>query len=450
MTEVLTQNVDLTQLGDFDEGQEEELLSSPLPPYSPSAQRRVPWGRLMPCCSGSGGEAVELLPRPPDGADGREEGGGTSYLGLENLLRSDRFNEVVLGRSQKCDVVAIKPTNTDDGGHDEKERMRQNWAYGMISNRHCRIYCCLDVSGGMDVYIEDCSGNGTSVNRSNLLRRGEKRLLHSGDEICLVNPVTLRKKIRNEATLRQVLQRHAYIFVNVVQQQAPRQLLQPPPQPVVQQDSSPKQPRKKAAVDARATKSRVWPDPSPSKESAAAASAEESPSVARRQTSSDGRRVSPRRRRTAPRRIQEDYDIRETLGSGTVGEVRRAIHRQTGQQRAVKIISLGGRNRAQRFLESQAQLEVEAAILQQLEHPYVVKLVDVYVSQQAVYLVMELLHGGDLFDRIIERGKYSETSSRRVMRRLLAAVHYLHEERNIVHRGKCGGKKSDTVGVYFL
>ena len=133
------------------------------------------------------------------------------------------------------------------------------------------------------------------------------------------------------------------------------------------------------------------------------------------------------------RRVEQEYDIRDVLGSGTCGEVRRAIHRRTGEQWAVKIIPLGGRNRA--FNEASTAFQAEASILQALDHPYVVKLVDVFVSPgQAVYLVMELLHGGDLFDRIIQRGRFTEDSSRRVMRRLLNAMFYLHEIKNVVHR----------------
>lgn len=160
------------------------------------------------------------------------------------------------------------------------------------------------------------------------------------------------------------------------------------------------------------------------------------------------RRISPRRR--PPRRVEEDYDIRDLLGSGTVGEVRRAIHRQTGQECAIKIMTLasgrtfaggGGawgrqnpEDQQRRLQEAQATLRAEAAILQGLEHPYVVKLLDVYVSNTAVYLVMELVQGGDLFDRILAKGRYTEVESRRVMRRLLSAIAYLHLERNIVHR----------------
>ena len=152
------------------------------------------------------------------------------------------------------------------------------------------------------------------------------------------------------------------------------------------------------------------------------------------------------------RTIEQEYDLREEIGSGTCGQVRRAIHRSTGVEVAVKIIALGtklgGRNR--KFgvsMESgggvgvggvsilDPTIRAEASILQALDHPYIVKLLDLFIHPgQAVYLVMELLHGGDLFDRIVQKGRYSEIESRRVTRRMFAAVHYLHQDRDIVHR----------------
>ena len=81
-------------------------------------------------------------------------------------------------------------------------------------------------------------------------------------------------------------------------------------------------------------------------------------------------------------------------------------------------------------------IQEEASILQSLDHPYIIKLIDVFVhpKKKAVYLVMELVQGGDLFDRIIQKERYSQTDSRRAMRRLLAAIPYLHEKRDILHR----------------
>ncbi len=420
--ELMTQN-ELTQLGDDD------MALSPLPPQSPLNPQSIPWGRLIPCSrhllqEGEQRGGIDLLPVGP----GKQESGvavGVSFLGL-NVHSGDVFNEYVLGRSHKCDVIAAKlPQDEETIGKDAAAL--HDWAHAMISNRHCRIYCMLstDNSRGnnkqdMQVYIEDTSGNGTLINNTTLLRRGEKRLLHTGDEISLVNPATLSKKIRSTDMLRDLQRHHSFIFVNVFAQQQHSILdtirqrqsnsMRPP--------SSVKQVRK-GLVDVRALNNhsilgkqhqqRVSKD-----------------SLSPRLSAS--RQASPR-----PRRVEQEYDIRDVLGSGTCGEVRRAIHRRTGEQRAVKIIPLGGRNRA--FYEASTAFQAEASILQALDHPYVVKLVDVFVSPgHAVYLVMELLHGGDLFDRIIQRGRFTEDSSRRVMRRLLNAMFYLHEIKNVVHR----------------
>ena len=53
---------------------------------------------------------------------------------------------------------------------------------------------------------------------------------------------------------------------------------------------------------------------------------------------------------------------------------------------------------------------------------------------KAIYLVMELIRGGDLFDRIVEKERYTEVQARRLFRRILTAVHYLHDDQGIVHR----------------
>jgi serine/threonine protein kinase len=80
-------------------------------------------------------------------------------------------------------------------------------------------------------------------------------------------------------------------------------------------------------------------------------------------------------------------------------------------------------------------MEQEVSLLQSLDHPYIVQLVDVFLHHGvAMYLVMELVAGGDLFDRIVDQHRYTEVDARRAMRRLLSAVYYLHEIKNIVHR----------------
>ncbi|GAX10958.1 hypothetical protein FisN_2Lh488 [Fistulifera solaris] len=414
-SEILTQNPDLTQLGD-DDG----AVLSPLPPFSPGVLRTLPWGRLMPTQTSR--PAFDLLPRQPNHS---QSIGGISFLGIEHLYPSDVFNEYTIGRSPKCDIRAIKP---EDGSVDENNR--QQWAYGVISNRHCRIFCCLDSSltqpgitlPRMQVFLEDMSGNGTIVNQTTLLRRGEKRMLHTGDEICLVNPHTLKKKIRSATVLKELLSQHSFVFVNLHQQQPgfTAQVLKSwqmnPPSTVAK--------KRKPAVNVREIRQHSnYVGKSPAGDIVG-------------WRTLHNRQMANQKPGTG-RSVEEEYDIRDLLGSGTVGEVRRAIHRKSGEERAVKIISIGGRNRGLMQVQPTTALQAEATILQKLKHPYVVRLFDVYpptASSNNIYLVMELLHGGDLFDRIVEKGRFTETESRRVMRRLLNAIHYLHEECNIVHR----------------
>ena len=114
------------------------------------------------------------------------------------------------------------------------EKAMHSWAHSMISNRHCRIYCALSEhvtavpplpasrcssgvsplpTGGFEVYVESMSSNGTLINQTILLKNGEKRLLHSGDEICLVNPNVLRKKVKSRRILDLLTQNYSYNFL---------------------------------------------------------------------------------------------------------------------------------------------------------------------------------------------------------------------------------------------
>lgn len=412
---------------------------------------------------------------------------GVSLLGLHNLHKADIFNEYTIGRSSKCDLTVSRPSTTKNEAPNENPNTlieQANTAYGLVSNLHCRIYCALSdpkteaASGpiGMAVYIEDCSGNGTVINKTTLLNRGEKRLLHSGDEISLISSQILQKKVRSTQAVNDLVQYYSFIFVNCsitncnFQQQLTRGCGTLPSAILSRMASTPYSvTKRKAAVNVRSTNhprtnchlySNCTDD---NKKLSFPLPARRSPRQHKpnnitqgeqcKSQSSPSRNMESVQRACKVRRIQEDYDIRDMLGSGTVGNVHRAIHRITGKEFAVKIIQLA-RNRQSNFFqgainsgfrknhsgfgqceELPEQFEAEALILRGLEHPYIVQLIDVYVSPGvAVYIVIELVQGGDLFDRIVEKGRYNEVDSRRVMRRLLSALHYLHEEQNIVHR----------------
>ncbi|GMH73826.1 hypothetical protein TL16_g06293, partial [Triparma laevis f. inornata] len=134
--------------------------------------------------------------------------------------------------------------------------------------------------------------------------------------------------------------------------------------------------------------------------------------------------------------IEEWYDLRHTLGTGTCGLVKFALNKQTGQRVAVKIIPKSKWGKEEWLGEGENPrffLKTNASIIKNLNHPYIVGMVDVFEDAKAVYLVMELMEGGDLFDRIIKLGFYEEGKARKVMRRLLSSVSYLHSLK-IIHR----------------
>ncbi|XP_066457690.1 calcium/calmodulin-dependent protein kinase type 1D-like [Eleutherodactylus coqui] len=124
--------------------------------------------------------------------------------------------------------------------------------------------------------------------------------------------------------------------------------------------------------------------------------------------------------------IRETFVFMEVLGSGAFSEVFLVKHRPTGQHYALKCIKKVNSSRDR-------SLENEIAVLKKIKHDNIVTLEDIYESSSHFYLVMQLVSGGELFDRILERGVYTEKDASNVIRQVLSAVKYLHDN-GIVHR----------------
>ncbi|XP_053313585.1 calcium/calmodulin-dependent protein kinase type 1G [Spea bombifrons] len=124
--------------------------------------------------------------------------------------------------------------------------------------------------------------------------------------------------------------------------------------------------------------------------------------------------------------IRDTFVFMEVLGSGAFSEVYLVKHRSTGQHFALKCIKKVNSSRDR-------SLENEIAVLKKIKHDNIVTLEDIYESSSHFYLVMQLVSGGELFDRILERGVYTEKDASYVIRQVLSAVKYLHDN-GIVHR----------------
>lgn len=68
-----------------------------------------------------------------------------------------------------------------------------------------------------------------------------------------------------------------------------------------------------------------------------------------------------------------------------------------------------------------------------MDHPNVVRLLEIYDEEDSIYLVMELMQGGELFDRIVEKESYSEKMASETLKPIVDAIRYCHEL-GIVHR----------------
>ncbi|XP_042165184.1 ribosomal protein S6 kinase alpha-4 isoform X2 [Oncorhynchus tshawytscha] len=112
------------------------------------------------------------------------------------------------------------------------------------------------------------------------------------------------------------------------------------------------------------------------------------------------------------------------LGEGSFSVCRKCRHHQSGHEYAVKIIS--------RRMEVNTQREI-AALRQCEAHPNIVKLHEVYTDQFHTYLVMELLRGGELLERIKRKKLFGEAEASQLLRSLVSAVGFMHEA-GVVHR----------------
>eukprot|EP00058_Branchiostoma_floridae_P000062 XP_002585550.1 hypothetical protein BRAFLDRAFT_126049 [Branchiostoma floridae] len=122
--------------------------------------------------------------------------------------------------------------------------------------------------------------------------------------------------------------------------------------------------------------------------------------------------------------LNYDMDLQEgLLGDGSFSVCRRCRSKKTGEDYAVKIVSRRAVGVAR-----------EIQCLQQCQgHPNIVKLVDVYHDQVHSYIVLELLKGGELLDRIRKKKQFTEAEASLIMKRLVSAVNYMHQ-RGVVHR----------------
>lgn len=129
-----------------------------------------------------------------------------------------------------------------------------------------------------------------------------------------------------------------------------------------------------------------------------------------------------------PKRMGK-YELGRVLGTGNFSKVRAGTDTTTGEVYAVKVIEKA--QLAKERLEE--QLKREIAVLKILRHKHVVAMKEVLQTTRHIYIVLELVNGGELFDRIVQAQRFPEDEARKYFQHLILGVRYCHLQ-NIAHR----------------
>ena len=144
--------------------------------------------------------------------------------------------------------------------------------------------------------------------------------------------------------------------------------------------------------------------------------------------------------------ITKEYTLGKTIGKGAYGQVRLAIHKATKQTRAVKILP-----------KSKIDLPAlmnEVNILSKLSHPNIMQIYEIFEDKANMYIVSEYCKGGELFDIIEKKGNFTEKDACKIMKQLMSAICYSHQN-NIIHKDLkpeniLMGKDKDELAIKII
>ena len=125
--------------------------------------------------------------------------------------------------------------------------------------------------------------------------------------------------------------------------------------------------------------------------------------------------------------VTDVYKFERQLGEGGYGQVYLVRHKKMNLLRAMKIIPKNSKNQKEKTDE-------EIELLKQLDHPNIVKLFEYFSDKDKYFLITEYCRGGDLFDLIKKKKRFSELSAAYIMYQIFHALIYCHNTHNLIHR----------------
>ncbi|CAK90615.1 unnamed protein product (macronuclear) [Paramecium tetraurelia] len=139
--------------------------------------------------------------------------------------------------------------------------------------------------------------------------------------------------------------------------------------------------------------------------------------------------ANPEKLQNQRSRMIGNYVIGKTLGFGTFGKVKMVTHEQSGEKVAIKILE------KDRIVETAdvERVQREIHILKLVRHPHIIQLYEIIETPKHIFLVMEMVSGGELFDYIVKNTKLEEVEACKLFQELISGIEYLHKIR-VVHR----------------
>ncbi|CAK9148032.1 unnamed protein product [Ilex paraguariensis] len=127
--------------------------------------------------------------------------------------------------------------------------------------------------------------------------------------------------------------------------------------------------------------------------------------------------------------ILQNYRLGKTLGHGAFGKVKIAEHVLTGHKVAIKILN----RRKMKSPDMEEKVRREIKICRLFVHPHIIRLYEVIETPVDIYVVMEYVKSGELFDYIVEKGRVHEDEARKLFQQIISGVEYCHRNM-VVHR----------------
>lgn len=125
-----------------------------------------------------------------------------------------------------------------------------------------------------------------------------------------------------------------------------------------------------------------------------------------------------------------NYRIIGTLGSGQSGKVKLAVNKTTNDSYAIKIIKKSNLSDKPQLFK---KLQQEIALMSLMDHPHILKLVEVFESPRHLHIVEEYAETGELFDLLVQESQLTEDHGMKLFRQMVYGIDYLHQL-GICHR----------------